>query len=140
MKKRKENSLRIPIRVCVCERERERERVCVHAQSCPTLSDLMDCSPPGSSVHGTFQARILEWVAISFSRIFPTKELNPSLLCLLHWEAGSLALRHLGSPHTAWVDLKASLSPLEAVQADSTAVPRLVRLAHGDRNLKGGPG
>jgi len=34
------------------------------AQSCPTLSDLMDCSPPGSSVHGIFQARVLEWVAI----------------------------------------------------------------------------
>ena len=38
------------------------------AQSCPTLCDPMDCSPPGSSVHGVFQARILEWVAISFSR------------------------------------------------------------------------
>ena len=37
-------------------------------QSCPTLSDPMDCSPPGSSVHGILQARILEWVAISFSR------------------------------------------------------------------------
>ena len=38
------------------------------AQSCPTLSDPMDCSPPGSSVHGVFQARVLEWGAISFSR------------------------------------------------------------------------
>ena len=37
-------------------------------QSCPTLCDLMDYSPPGSSVHGILQARILEWVAISFSR------------------------------------------------------------------------
>ena len=37
-------------------------------QSCPTLCDPMDCSPPGSSVHGILQARILEWVAISFSR------------------------------------------------------------------------
>ena len=36
--------------------------------SCPTLCDLMDCSPPGSSVHGIFQARMLEWVAIFFSR------------------------------------------------------------------------
>ena len=43
---------------CACER----------AQSCPTLCDPMDCSPPGSSVHGILQARILEWVAISFSR------------------------------------------------------------------------
>ena len=38
------------------------------AQSRPTLSDPMDCSPPGSSVHGIFQATVLEWVAISFSR------------------------------------------------------------------------
>ena len=34
---------------------------------CPTHSDPMDCSPPGSSVHGIFQARVLEWVAIDFS-------------------------------------------------------------------------
>ena len=38
------------------------------AQSCPTLCDPMDCSLPGFSVHGIFQARVLEWVAISFSR------------------------------------------------------------------------
>ena len=37
-------------------------------QSCPTLCDPMDCSPPGSSVHGILSARILEWVAIPFSR------------------------------------------------------------------------
>ena len=37
-------------------------------QSCPTLCNLMDCSLPGSSVHGIFQTRVLEWVAISFSR------------------------------------------------------------------------
>ena len=38
------------------------------AQSCPTLCDPMDCSPPGSSIHGILQARILEWVAISFCK------------------------------------------------------------------------
>ena len=38
------------------------------AQSCPTLSDPMDCSPPGSSVHRIFQARVLEWGAIAFSQ------------------------------------------------------------------------
>ena len=37
-------------------------------QSCSTLCDPVDCGPPGSSVHGILQARILEWVAISFSR------------------------------------------------------------------------
>ena len=38
------------------------------AQLCPTLCDPMDCSLPGSSIHRIFQARILEWIAISFSR------------------------------------------------------------------------
>ena len=38
-------------------------------QSCPTLSDPMDCSLPGSSIHGIFQARVLEWVAIAFSML-----------------------------------------------------------------------
>ena len=37
------------------------------AQLCPTLSDPMDCSPPGSSIHRIFQARVLEWGAIAFS-------------------------------------------------------------------------
>ena len=37
------------------------------AQSCPTLSDPMDCSPPGSSVHESFQARVLEWFTSAFS-------------------------------------------------------------------------
>ena len=41
------------------------------AQSCPTLSDPMDCSPPGSPVHGIFQARVLEWGAIAFSSTMP---------------------------------------------------------------------
>ena len=51
------------------------------AQSCLTLFDPMDCSPPYSSVHGILQARILEWVAIPFSRgSFPTQGSNPSLL------------------------------------------------------------
>ena len=40
------------------------------AQLCPTLSDPMDCSPAGSSVPGIFQARVLEWGAIAFSRAF----------------------------------------------------------------------
>ena len=39
------------------------------AQSCPTLSDPMDCSPPGSSIHGIFQARLLEWGAIALETV-----------------------------------------------------------------------
>ena len=57
--------------------------------------DSMDYSPPGSSVHGIFQARILEWVAISFFKgIFLNQGLNP---CLLHWQVDSLPLSHQGS-------------------------------------------
>ena len=66
------------VRVCVCfvhwyipsleNKAYHMMCVCEVAQSCPTLCDSMDCSPSGSSVHGILQARILEWVAISFSR------------------------------------------------------------------------
>ena len=50
-------------------------------------------SPPGSSVQGILRARILEWVAISFSRgTVPTQGLNPGLFSLLYWQAGSLPL------------------------------------------------
>ena len=49
-------------------KDRKKESESEVTQSCPTLWDPLDCSPPGSSVYGIFQARILEWVAISFSR------------------------------------------------------------------------
>ena len=58
------------------------------AQPCPTLSDPMDCSIPGSSVHGIFQARVLEWGAIAFSgRKMLTQVKLQSMLCLqsLYW-------------------------------------------------------
>ena len=54
------------------------------------------CSPPGSAVHGTFQARILEWDFPPLGNL-PNPGSNPHLLCLLDWQAGSLLLRHLGS-------------------------------------------
>ena len=56
----------------------------------------MDGSPPGSSVCGTVQARILEQAAISFSWIFPTQGLNLCLLDLLYWQVDSLPLSHQG--------------------------------------------
>ena len=56
-------------------------------QSCPTLCSLMDCSPPGSSVHGTLQARILEWVVISSSR----GSYQTHIFCIARW-----LLHHLG--------------------------------------------
>ena len=48
--------------------DRLNEMLCLRAQSCLTLCDPMDCSLPGSSIHGIFQALVLEWVAFSFSR------------------------------------------------------------------------
>ena len=45
-------------------------------QSCPTLHDPMDCSLPGSSVHGSFQTRVLEWVAIAFSNDQPRQHIK----------------------------------------------------------------
>ena len=49
-------------------------RVC--AQLCPTLCDPLDCSPPGSSVHGISQARILEWVAVPPPGDLPNSEIK----------------------------------------------------------------
>ena len=54
------------------------------AQSCPTLSDPMDCSLPGSSVHGIFQARVLEWGAIAFSLCISDRIKLSHPLCLIN--------------------------------------------------------
>ena len=70
----------------------------------PMLCDPMDCSPPGSSVHGILQARILEWVAIPFVQgIFLTQGLN---LGLLHCRQILYHLSHQGSPGEVIVLLK----------------------------------
>ena len=76
--------------VCVC--------VCVWVtQLCLTLWDLMDCSPPGSSVHGILQVRILELVAIPFSRWSPHPGIE--LGYLLHCRQILYHLSHKGSPY-----------------------------------------
>ena len=64
-------------------------------QSCPTLCDPMDRSPPGSSVLGILQARILEWVAMSSSG---GSSRPRDLLCFLLWQVGSLLLVPLRNP------------------------------------------
>ena len=75
------------------------------AQSCPTLCGPMDCSPPGSSVHGIFQAWILEWVAVSFSKGMDFQD----VLWPYHFGANrekdanfAMNFRYPGS-HTRWV-------------------------------------
>ena len=72
----------------------KRDCCCLVAKLCPTLCDPMDCSPPGSSVHGISQATILEWVAISFSRGFSKPRDQTHISCLT---GGFLSLGHLGS-------------------------------------------
>ena len=66
---------------------------------CPTLSDPMDCSPPGSSAHGILQSRILEWVVISFSRgSSPPRDRTQVSHVYPHWQVGSLPLAPPGKP------------------------------------------
>ena len=62
----------------------------------------MDCSPPGSSVCRTFQARILEWVTISFSKGSSWPRDWTRISCLLHWQVDSLPMSHQRSP---WKDI-----------------------------------
>ena len=74
-------------RITVWEIMKNGSCCCLVSKLCLTLCDPMDCNPPGSSVHGTLQAEMLDWVAISFSRgIFPTQGLS---LWLLNWQVDS---------------------------------------------------
>ena len=72
--------------------------VCVCAQLCLTLCDRMDCSPPGSSVHGIPQARILEWVVISSSRASSQPKGQTRISCIGKQILCHQMLSHQGSP------------------------------------------
>ena len=63
-------------------------------QSCLTLWDPMDCSPPGSSVHGILQARTLEWVAIHFFRRSSQPRHQTCISDILHWHVSTLPQHH----------------------------------------------
>ena len=67
------------------------------AQSCPTLCEPVDCSPPGSSVHGILQARILEWVAIPSPGDLPDPGIEPGAPAL---EADALPSEPPGKPRS----------------------------------------
>ena len=72
-------------------------------QSCLTLRNPMDCSPPGSSVHGILQARILEWVAISFSRASsPSRDQT----WVSHIAGRLYQLSHQEAKYLIWYSLK----------------------------------
>src|SRR5574337_472162 len=101
-----------------------RARVCAKLlQLCPTLCDPMDCSPPGSSVHGILQEEYWSRLPCPPPGIFWTQGSNPCFLCLLHWQVGSLPLTLSGKPtiHTRLlqissdklsVDLFSDLTPI----------------------------
>ena len=70
-------------------------------QSCPTLCDPMDCSLPGFSVHGIFQAKVLEWVAIAFSRGSSCPRDRTKVSCITGRRFEMLyPLSHQGSPNS----------------------------------------
>ena len=76
--------------------------MCVHAQSlhlCLTLYDPVDCSPPGLSVYGIFQARILEWVAIPSREDLPDLRIKPVSPVSLAFQADSLLLSSGEAPY-----------------------------------------
>ena len=72
-----------------------------HVSSCPILCDPMDCRPPGSSVQAILQVRILEWVAMTFSRGSSNPGIESPFLCLLHWQVSYLPLTQPGKPNTS---------------------------------------
>ena len=69
----------------------------VHAQTCPALSDPLDCSPPGSTDHGVSQARILEWVATP-PRDLPNRGIEPMSPLSPALQVDSLPAEPLGRP------------------------------------------
>ena len=71
------------------------------AQSCPTPSDPTDCSLPGSSIHGIFQARVLEWGAIAFSIFMVRKEKNKMFLRLTIFDPSSFSASRLSVLETS---------------------------------------
>ena len=81
---------------------------CMPVQSCPTLCDLMDCSPPGSSVHGICQARTGIRCHFFVQGSFPTQGSNPRLP---RWWVYSLPLSYLGSPGITFNVIIFSLAP-----------------------------
>ena len=73
--------------------------MCLVTDSCPTLCNPMDCSPPGFSVHGDSPGKNTGVGCHAFLQgIFPKQGSNPCLLCPLHWQAGSLPLVPSGRP------------------------------------------
>ena len=141
--------------------------VCVCAQLCLILCDLMDCTLPGSSVHGILKAKILEWIAISYSResyqgfpgssvgkesacnagdpgLIPGSERSPreAIGYSLQYSWTSLVVRRVKNPPAMWETWVRSLgweNPLEEGMATHPSQPNPTYLEnpHGERSLAG---
>ena len=97
------------------------------SQSCPTLSDPMGCSLPGSSVHGIFQARVLEWGVIAFSGWIPD---FPQTHCLIHLFC--LECSHPTDPHGSHLPLFQVLAP-QATSSIGLHLPLYLKLQHSQQ-------
>ena len=108
-------------------------------QSCPTLCDPIDCSPPGSPIPGILQARTLEWVAISFSNAWKWKVKVKSLSCVqlfvtprtaVHQASSSMGFSRQEywsgvpspSPNTVWLQLNEASVRVKQIEAESAMV------------------
>ena len=105
------------VSVCVCVCACVRMHACT--QLCPTLCDCMDCIPLASSVHGIFQARILEWVAISSSRGSPWPRDQTYVSASAALQACSLPLHH---PLAPVLHLKVDPPPLLLCSQSTSSV------------------
>ena len=108
--------------------------MCVCVPSCSTLCDPIDCSPPGSSVHGLFQARLLEWAALSSSRGSSWSRDQTDLLYLLlgrHilYHGTTFSTRHLIlCPYSNGKTTKADMFSLNTFKTWLT--PKLILILH----------
>ena len=85
------------------------------AQSCPTLRDPMDCSLPGSSIHGIFQARVLEWGAIAFSRSTVTVLFNKPSVPEFSSVQSPTSVRLYATPWTAACQASLSITNFQSL-------------------------
>ena len=108
------------------------------AQSCPTLCDPMDCSLPGSCIHGIFQARVLEWGAITFSKplILGRFKLFHNLLFLLRLPWRSFLSTLFGKAKTFIISVRARTSPLCRQSGKTCSVLDIFSPTEEDRSPK----
>ena len=92
------------------------------AQSCPTLHNPMDCSLPGSSIHGIFEAGVLEWVAIAFSKTMVHRIAKSQT-----WLSNSHSLTHW------WLDIHIHCKMIITIKLINTSIILLVYLFEGER-------